>query len=156
MPLKPQKTLFSFFGTEKSKSKIHETNKDCIKVTDTDNKLNEKVNSKRILSNKSGRLENSAIDYIENDSSSSDDFVPKKKRSAKRNRRQKNNFNISNSERSNAEHGSSDKTAVDSKTEEMSDHDQMEIDNENICRNEKEDPLATSPGMQLDTFFKYL
>ena len=133
---------------------MHQTNKDCNKVQDTDNKLdNEKVDSKRSLSNKSGRLKNGTIDYRENDSSSSDDFVPKKKRSGKRNRRQKNYLNISNSEGSNAEHNSSDKIAVDSKTEEMSDHDQMEIDTENISSNEKEDHLSTTSGVQLDALF---
>lgn len=139
---------------EKSKSKIHQTNKGCNKVQDTDSKLNnEKVDSKRILSNKSGRLKNGTIDYRENDSSTSDDFVPKKKRSGKRNRRQKNYLNISNSEGSYAEHSSSDKIAVDSKTEEMSDHDQMEIDTENVSSNETEDPLSTTSGVQLDALF---
>ena len=126
---------------------------DCIKLKDTNNKVNnEKVDSRGILSNISGSFENVVIDYSENNSSSSDDFVPKKKRSGKRSRRQKINLNISNSEGSNAEH-SSGKIAVDSKTEEMCDHDQMEIDDENTCSIEKEDPLATSSGVQLDAFF---
>ena len=35
----------------------------------------------------------------------------------------------------------------------MSDHDQMEIDTENIGSNETEDPLSTTSGVQLDALF---